>query len=103
MSYRLTLRQRILLTLLPLLLLLAVLGCAGVWLLHQLGGSIDVILRENYESVLAMQELKESLERIDSSFQFLLVARGLPDRGERESLEEKARQAYGKHWQRYEA
>src|SRR2546426_11870309 len=94
MSSRITFRQRILLTLLPLLILLAVLGSAGVLLLHQLGGSIDVILRENYESVLAMQDLKESIERIDSSFQFLLVARGLMDQNERQRLEERARQAY---------
>ena len=40
MNYRITLRQRILLTLLPLLILLTVLGSAGVLLLHRLGGSI---------------------------------------------------------------
>src|SRR5262245_26142152 len=102
MSYPITLRQRILLTLLPLLILLAVLGSVGVLLLHRLGSSIDVILRENYESVLAMQDLKESLERIDSSFQFMLVARGLLDQKERELLEARARQDYDKNWHRYE-
>jgi signal transduction histidine kinase len=103
MKSPLTLRQRILLTLLPLVILLAVLGGAGVLLLHSLGGSIDAILRENYESVVAMQDLKECLERIDSSFQFLLVARGLKNEKERKLLEEKARQAFEQNWQGYEA
>ena len=52
-------------------------------LLHRLGGSIDAILRENYESVVAMQNLIEALERIDSSFQFMLVAREMRDANER--------------------
>jgi two-component system, NtrC family, sensor histidine kinase KinB len=69
----LTLRQRIFLTLLPLVILLAVLGSAGVALLLRLGGRIDVILRENYDSVLYMERLHEALERIDSSFQFAIA------------------------------
>jgi two-component system, NtrC family, sensor histidine kinase KinB len=96
-----TLRQRILITLLPLLILVAVLGSAGVWLLHRLGDSIDVILRENYESVVAMQDLKESLERIDSSFQFMLVADKLTDPKERHALEEKARHDFDQNWKLY--
>src|SRR5262245_35055319 len=70
---RLSLRSRILLTLVPLLVLLAVLGGAGVVLLYRLGGSIDLILRENYDSVVAMERLNEATERIDSSFQFALA------------------------------
>jgi NtrC-family two-component system sensor histidine kinase KinB len=98
-----TLRQRILVTLLPLLILVAVLGSAGVIFLHRLGGSINVILRENYDSVIAMQDLKESLERIDSSFQFMLVAGGLKDQKERTSLENKARQDYKENWKLFRA
>jgi PAS domain S-box-containing protein len=98
-----TLRRQILLTLSPLLLLLAVLGGAGVLLVHHLGGRIDVILRENYESVIAMEQLKESLERIDSSFQFMLVARGLKDHKEREKLEGEARKAFHHNWESYQA
>ena len=30
-----------------------------------LGGNIDVILRENYRSVLAVERMKEALERAD--------------------------------------
>jgi signal transduction histidine kinase len=86
----LSLRNRIFLTLAPLLVLLAVLGSAGAWLLYHLGGRIDVILRENYESVLAMQRLNEALERIDSSFQFALA-------GE----DDKARNQYAANWDTY--
>jgi signal transduction histidine kinase len=71
----LTLRQRIFLTLLPLVILLGILGTAGVVLLNRLGGRIDVILRENYDSVLYMERLHEALERIDSSFAFALADR----------------------------
>ncbi len=97
-----TLRQRILMTLLPVLVLLCVLGGAGVLLLRQLGGSIDVILRENYDSVLAMQDLKESLERIDSAFQFLLVARWMQDPQERDALAKRARQQLNDNWGRFD-
>jgi PAS domain S-box-containing protein len=87
---RLTLRSRIFLTLLPLLTLLVVLGSAGVVLLYRLGGSIDLILSENYASVIAMERLNEALERIDSSFQFALA-------GE----EEKASIQYQQNWGPY--
>ena len=69
----LSLRYRIVLTLLPLLLLLAVLGGAAVALLHELSGRIDAILHENYDSVIYMERLREALERIDSSFSFALA------------------------------
>src|SRR5262249_8355304 len=78
------------LTQLPLLALLALLGGAGVVLLHRLGGSIDEILRENYESVIAMERLNEALERIDSSFQFALAGR-----------EGKASKKYDMNWLLY--
>jgi PAS domain S-box-containing protein len=58
--------------LLPQLVLTAALGIAGVVLLYRLGNSINAILRENYDSVLAMERLREASERIDSSFQFAL-------------------------------
>lgn len=92
------LRLRIVATLLPLLVLVAIMGSAGVILLHRLGDSIDIILRENYKSVVAMQDAKEAFERIDSSFQFMLVARGLPDAKVRQALEDNARKDYEKNW-----
>ena len=71
----LSLRHRLVLTIVPLMVLSAVVGATGLVLLHRLGGRIDVILRENYDSVVAMVGLKEALERIDSSHQFALVSR----------------------------
>jgi two-component system, NtrC family, sensor histidine kinase KinB len=65
-----TLRQRIVLALAPLVCLLAVIGATGIFLLRQVGNRIEDILRENYVSVEAMVGLNEALERIDSSFQF---------------------------------
>ncbi len=86
----LTLRYRILLTLVPLLLLLAVVGTAGVVLLLRLGNSVNAILRDNYDSVVAMEHLNEALERIDSSFQFA-----------RSGREREARQQYDTNWPIY--
>jgi signal transduction histidine kinase/HAMP domain-containing protein len=86
----LSLRYRVLLTLVPLLVLLAALGAAALVLLYHLGGRIDAILRENYESVIAMERLNEALERIDSSFQFALAGR-----------EDKARRQYEANWGPY--
>src|SRR5262245_31623709 len=83
----LTLRHRLMLTLLPLLALVALLGGAGFVLLSRLGDRIDVILRENYRSVIYMERLNEALERIDSSFQFALAGR-----------ESAARQQYDENW-----
>jgi signal transduction histidine kinase len=71
----LSLRQRIWLTLAPLLVLIGVLGAAGLVLLNRLGNAGSAILRENYDSVVAMVGLNEALERIDSSFQFALAGR----------------------------
>ncbi len=84
----LTLKHRIFLTLVPLLLLLAVLGSAGVLLLLRLGDSINAILRENYASVIAMERLNEAVERIDSSFQIALSGR------HDEALVQRARRQY---------
>jgi NtrC-family two-component system sensor histidine kinase KinB len=52
------LRQRILLTVAPLVLLLAGLGTTGAVLLVRLGQRSDAILRENYDSVRAMTRLR---------------------------------------------
>ena len=87
----LSLRRRILLTLAPLLALLAVIGGAGAVLLLHLGWRIDDILRENYVSVLAMEQLNEALERIDSSFQFAL-----------DGHEEEAKKQFDENWALYD-
>lgn len=84
---RLTLRTRILLTVVPQLVLLTILGGGGAVLLYRLGTNIDAILRENYDSVKYMQRLKEALERIDSSFAFAMA-----------DQEEKAAKQYSEEW-----
>jgi signal transduction histidine kinase len=88
----LSLRQRVLLTLVPQLCLLAVLGGAAAFLLHVLGGRIDAILRENYRSVVYMDRLKESLERIDSSFTLAMAG---------PSQEKAARRQFDDQWKPY--
>ena len=69
----LSLRARLILTLVPLLLLVLLLGSLAVAVIYNLGGRIDAILRENYDSVIAMERLNEAVERIDSSFQFAIA------------------------------
>jgi PAS domain S-box-containing protein len=86
----LTLQKRIVLTLVPLLALFLISGGAGVVLLYRLGTRVDAILRENYDSVIAMEHLGDALERIDSSFQFTLAGR-----------EAKARDQYEANWNTY--
>ena len=66
-------KKRILLWLCSILVLFVGVGFYAVWLFNQLGGSIDVILRENYQSVLAGQQMKESSERMDSGLAFALA------------------------------
>ena len=64
------LRTRILFGALPLLLLLAGVGGYAVWLFVRLGGAVNTTLRENYESVAAMRDLRESALRIDRALSF---------------------------------
>lgn len=90
---RLAFRRRILLTLVPLLALLAVLGGTAAVLLYRLGGRIDAILKENYDSVRYMRELREALEQIDTSFQLALA-------GQEDRL---ARKGYEPAWEILEA
>jgi NtrC-family two-component system sensor histidine kinase KinB len=66
-------KRRILLWFCPILILFLGVGLYAVLLFNRLGGSINVILRENYESVLAGQQMKESSERMDSGLSFALA------------------------------
>jgi NtrC-family two-component system sensor histidine kinase KinB len=75
-------KKRIIIWLLPMLVLFAGMGAYAMILFHSLGGKIDVILRENYRSVIAGQKMKESLERMDSGAFFSLV--GEEQRGRQE-------------------
>ena len=67
-----TLRLKLLLGIMPLLILMIGQGLWAVSLFTRLGSDIDVILRENYLSVRAAQSMKEALERMDSSQWFAI-------------------------------
>jgi len=74
-------RKRILIGLIPLLVLLVAIGCYAIVLFFQFGGAIDTILHENYDSIVASQNMKESAERMDSALCFTLA--GESDRARR--------------------
>src|SRR5215467_2001557 len=52
---------------------LVVLGAWSAWRLHDMGKVSRRIISENYDSVVAAQEMKESLERQDSAALFALL------------------------------
>jgi hypothetical protein len=56
-----------------LLVIILIIGIQSIIHLTKLGESIDVILRENYRSVIACQQMKEALERMDSGILFELL------------------------------
>jgi signal transduction histidine kinase len=56
-----------------LLALLTIVGVQSIVWISRLGGSADTILRENYDSVVACQQMKEALERMDSGALFALA------------------------------
>jgi signal transduction histidine kinase len=80
-----TLRNKLLLGLAPLLAIMLGLGVWAVAMFNHLGQRIDVILRENYNSVLAAEGMKEALERMDSAAQFAL--NGQDERGRKQFRE----------------
>jgi HAMP domain-containing protein len=72
MLSRFDLRTRLTLGFTALLFLVVVLGAYGTSLLSRLGPSIDRVMRENYRSVVAMQEVQDALERMDSGALYAL-------------------------------
>ena len=67
------LRQKLSLGFGGLLLIILIIGIQSIIHFTKLGESIDVILRENYRSVIACQQMKEALERMDSGILFELL------------------------------
>ncbi len=59
------LRNRILLGVAPLIILLVLIGGYAVWLFVQLGGAVNTTLHENYVSIAAMRDLKDAALRIE--------------------------------------
>ncbi|MRR17722.1 MAG: HAMP domain-containing protein [Deltaproteobacteria bacterium] len=74
----LSLRQKMLLGYGGLLLIMLIGGFQSIIQFRHLGHSIDVILKENYRSVVACQDMKEALERMDSGVLFILMGYPLP-------------------------
>src|SRR5207302_8562606 len=77
---RVTLRTRLLLAQLPLAAGLALLGFVALSTVDALGRSSQRILQDNYRSVLAAQQMKDALERVDSAAVFR--AAGRPDKAD---------------------
>ena len=80
-----SLRTRLLAGYLIFLGALAALGGWSVWRLREVGAVAHRILSENYESVVAAQNMKESLERQDSAALFALL--GHTDRADQQRQE----------------
>ena len=74
------LRQKLILGFGGLLFIIVLIGMQSIRELAHLGQSIDVILRENYRSVIACQQMKEALQRMDTGALFIML--GYPDIGE---------------------
>jgi NtrC-family two-component system sensor histidine kinase KinB len=68
-----TLKTKLLIGLLPTLVILVTLGLWAIVMFYRLGNNIDVILRENYRSVLAAEGMKEAIERMDSGLLFEVI------------------------------
>ena len=86
------LRTRLLATYLVFVAALFALGAWSAWRLEEVGAVSQRILSENYESVVAAQAMKESLERQDSAALFAELGRA-----------ERARRQLEEHRQRFDA
>jgi len=69
------LRNKILLAQAPMALALILLGAIAVTTINRLGSASENILRDNFRSVLAVQRMKEALERMDSAALFMALGR----------------------------
>jgi signal transduction histidine kinase len=76
-----SIRQKLMLGFGGLLAIVAGIGMMTIVQIRDLGEAIDVILRENYRSVVACQEMKESLERVDSGIIFTFLGAEADGRG----------------------
>ena len=84
-----SLRAKLLAGYLLFIAALVVLGGWSAWRLREMGGVSQRIIENNYDSVIAAQEMKESLERQDSAALFALL--GARDRAEAQRREHRAR------------
>ncbi len=84
-----SLRTKLLLGYLVFVAALVVLGAWSAWRLREMGGVSRRIIANNYDSVVAAQEMKESLERQDSAAVFALL--GANDKARTQLNEHRAR------------
>src|SRR4030095_12523249 len=84
-----SLRVKLLLTYLIFITALVLLGAWSAWRLREMGGVSRRIISNNYDSVVAAQEMKESLERQDSAALFALL--GARDKAEIQLREHRER------------
>jgi NtrC-family two-component system sensor histidine kinase KinB len=84
-----SLRAKLLFSYLVFVAALVVLGGWGAWRLREMGGVSRRIISNNYDSVVAAQEMKESLERQDSAALFALM--GARDKAMAQLREHRAR------------
>ena len=78
-----TLRTRLLLAQAPLAAGLVMVGLVALNTLDTLGQSSQLILRDNFRSVLAAQRMKDAVERVDSAAAFR--AAGRPDKADEQA------------------
>src|SRR6267143_278581 len=83
------LRTKLLAGYLVFIAALVVLGGWSAWRLREMGGVSRRIISNNYDSVVAAQEMKESLERQDSAALFALL--GARDKAMAQLREHRAR------------
>src|SRR5262249_22849902 len=87
-----SLRTKLLLGYLVFVIALVLLGAWSAWRLREMGGVSRRIMSNNYDSVVAAQEMKESLERQDSAALFALLG-----------AREKAQTQLNEHRQKFDA
>ena len=84
-----SLRAKLLFSYLIFVTALVVLGGWSAWRLREMGGVSRRIISNNYDSVVAAQDMKESLERQDSAALFALL--GAQDKASTQLREHRAR------------
>src|SRR6266849_4514814 len=84
-----SLRTKLLFGYLVFVAALGLLGGWSAWRLREMGGVSRRIIANNYDSVIAAQEMKESLERQDSAALFALL--GKRERASEQMREHRAR------------